>query len=105
MLSRIFALAEGTGNTTAETVAKIGGIELGLGIAILVMAVFLIIAVLLQSGKEQSLSGAISGSAETFFAKSKARTWDKILSKLTLVISIVFAILVVVMYIYVSTKG
>ena len=101
MISRIFALA--TETTGAAT--KIGGVELALGIAILVIAVFLIVAVLLQSGKDQSLSGAISGSAETFFTKSKARTWDKILSKLTLVISIIFSILVVVMYIYVSTKG
>ena len=102
MLSRIFALADAS---NAQTVSKIGGIELGLGIAILVMAVFLIIAVLLQSGKEQSLSGAISGSAETFFSKSKARTWDKILSKLTLIIAVIFSILVIVMYIYVSVKG
>jgi len=99
MLSRIFALHT---TETATTAVKVGGVELVLGIALMVMAVFLIVAVLLQSGKDKDLSGAISGSAETFFAKSKARTWDKILSKLTLVISIIFAILVVVMYIYVS---
>jgi preprotein translocase subunit SecG len=103
MLSRIFALAADT-TGAAGTAAKIGGVELALGIAILVMAVFLIIAVLLQSGKDKNLSGAISGSAETFFSKSKSRTWDKILSKLTLVISIIFSILVIVMYIYVSIK-
>ena len=102
MLSRIFALAT---NTTPNTVVeKIGGVELGLGIAILVMALFLIVAVLLQSGKDKDLSGAISGSAETFFSKSKSHTWDKVLSKLTLVISIIFSILVIVMYIYVSVK-
>jgi len=95
MLSNYIALA------AAEAV-KIGAVERILGIALMVMAVFLIIAVLLQSGKDKDLSGAISGSAETFFAKSKARTWDKILSKITLVVSIIFAILVVVMYIYVS---
>ena len=82
----------------------IGMPEFFLGLALMVMAVFLIVAVLLQSGKDKDLSGAISGSAETFFAKSKARTWDKILSKLTLVVSIIFAILVVAMYIYVSVK-
>ena len=35
--------------------------ELALGIALLVMAVFLVAAVLLQSGKDKSLSGAITG--------------------------------------------
>lgn len=100
MLSNIFALATTTTTTTAPV--KIGTVELVLGIALMVMAVFLIIAVLLQSGKDKDLSGAISGSAETFFAKSKARTWDKILSRLTLVIGVIFALLVVVMYIYIS---
>jgi len=99
MLSRIFALAA---TETATAVIKPGKVELILGIALMVMAVFLIVAVLLQSGKDKDLSGAISGSAETFFAKSKARTRDKILSKLTLVVSIIFAILVVAMYIYIS---
>ena len=95
MLSNFIAL-------TATKVGSLGVVEFILGIALMVMAVFLVIAVLLQSGKDKDLSGAISGSAETFFSKSKSRTWDKILSKVTLVVSIIFAILVVVMYIYVS---
>ena len=72
--------------------------ELPLGIALLVMAVFLVIAVLLQSGKDNGLSGSIAGGSDTFFAKSKAKTWDKVLSKATLVVAIIFAIIVVVMY-------
>ncbi len=76
--------------------------ELALGIALLVMAVFLIVAVLLQTGKDKSLSGSIGGGAETFFSKSKSGTFDKILSKATLVVSIIFVILVIVMYIVVA---
>jgi preprotein translocase subunit SecG len=75
---------------------------IGLGIAVIVMAVFLIIAVLMQSGKDTRLSGTIAGGAETFFGKTKANTWDRVLSKLTVVVSIVFAVLVVVMYVFVS---
>ncbi len=75
---------------------------IGLGIAVIVMALFLIIAVLMQSGKDTRLSGTIAGGAETFFGKTKANTWDRILSKLTVVVSIVFAVLVVVMYVFVS---
>ena len=98
MLSNIFALT-----STTTTAAGLGPVEIILGVALMVMALFLIVAVLLQSGKDSNnLSGAISGSAETFFSKSKAGTFDKFLSRATTVISIIFAILVVVMYIYVS---
>jgi preprotein translocase subunit SecG len=72
--------------------------ELPLGIALLVMAIFIVVAVLLQSGKEDGLSGSIAGGADTFFAKSKTKTLDKVLSKATLVVAILFAIIVVLMY-------
>ena len=77
-------------------------IEWVLGIAILVMGLFLIFAVLMQSGKDKRLSGSIAGGAETFFGKSKANTWDKILARLTTIVSIVFGVLVLVMYVIVS---
>jgi preprotein translocase subunit SecG len=44
---------------------------------ILVLAsLFLIAVVLLQPGKTAGLSGVISGGAETFFGKNKARSWE-----------------------------
>ena len=39
--------------------------------------------VLMQSGKSAGLSGAISGGAETFLSKGKAKTWDAKLAKAT----------------------
>ena len=76
---------------------------IALGIALIVLAVFLIVAVLLQSGKDTGgLSGAIGGGADTFFSKSKAGTWDKILSRATSVVAIVFTLIVIVMYIIVT---
>lgn len=78
------------------------GVEITIGIALLVMAVFLVGAVLMQSGKDSRMSGTIAGGAETFFGKAKASTWDRILSKLTVVISIVFTLLVLVMYVIVD---
>lgn len=94
MLSRIFALADTTVNLTTP--------ELIFGIVIMVVAVFLIVAILLQSSKDKGLSGSIAGNADSFFSKTKGHTLDKVLSKLTFIISIVFAILVIAMYIYVS---
>lgn len=73
--------------------------ELFIGIALLIMAVFLIVAVLLQSGKSHGLSGSIAGGAETFFGKEKVKTADKILSKLTTVVAIVFVVVVLFAYI------
>ena len=73
-------------------------IEIVLGIILIVMAVFLIAAVLMQSGKDKGISGTIAGGAETFFGKSKASTIDKKLSKLTTIVAIVFVILVLVSY-------
>ena len=79
-----------------------GVMEIVLGIIIIVMAVFLIAFVLLQSGKDKRLSGTIAGAAETFFAKGKSKTRDKILARVTTVLSFVFVILVVILYIMVA---
>lgn len=76
--------------------------ELAFGIVLLVMAVFLIVAVLMQSGKDKNLSGTIAGGAETFFGKSKASTMDKVLSRVTMAVAIIFTIIVVVMYVIVT---
>ncbi len=72
------------------------------GGVLLAMALFLVIAVMMQSGKDKMLSGAIGGGAETFFSKGKATRTEKVLSRLTTVVSILFVISVVVMYIVVS---
>ncbi len=76
--------------------------EIALGIVICAIALILIGCVLLQSGKEKNLSGAIAGSAETFFGKSKGKKRDKLLGSLTTALSFVFVILVVIMYIMVA---
>ena len=41
-----------------------------------IMSLFLICVVLLQSGKNAGLSGAIAGAADTFLSKNKATTLD-----------------------------
>ena len=72
--------------------------ELTFGIILLVLAVALVVLVLLQSGKEKNLSGSIAGGAETFFGKSKGSDISKKLSVVTTVLSIVFVLLVIAMY-------
>lgn len=58
----------------------------------IILAIVLITVVLLQSGKDAGLSGTISGGAETFFGKNKARTLDGMLSRATTVVAILFII-------------
>lgn len=57
-----------------------------------VISLALIVVVLLQHGKQQGLSGAIAGGAETFFGKNKGRTVDAMLKKFTAVVAILFII-------------
>jgi preprotein translocase subunit SecG len=64
-------------------------------VLILVVAVSLIVAILLQSGRSAGLSGAISGGAETLFGKKKGL--DDFLSRLTTVLAVVFMVLAVLL--------
>lgn len=49
--------------------------------------------VLMQSGKSAGLSGAISGGAETFMSKGKAKTLDAKLAKVTKWFALAFVLL------------
>ena len=73
--------------------------EIVLGIILLVAAIFLVVAILMQNGKSHRLSGAIAGGAETFFGKTKGASIDKTLNTLTTIVAIVFVIIVVIMYV------
>ena len=74
-------------------------VEIVLGVILCVMAAVLITCVLLQSGKEKSLSGTIAGAGESFFSKSKGKTKEKMLSRITTLMAIIFVIMVVVLYV------
>lgn len=65
---------------------------LALTIVHVIISVALVLVVLLQHGKQQGLSGAIAGGAETFFGKNKGRTIDAMLKKFTAVIAVLFII-------------
>ena len=53
----------------------------------------LVTVVLLQEGKSNGLSGAISGGAEQLFGKQKQRGVDLFLHRLTIVLSVIFFLL------------
>ena len=76
-----------------------------LSIILIVLAIALVTCVLMQSGKDKSLSSTITGGAsESFFSKGKGRTKEKVLSRITTILSVVFAIATVVLVILVQLK-
>ena len=60
-------------------------------------AIGLVGLVLFQQGQDRGL-GSIAGGAETFFGKSKGRSIDALLKKLTTVLAVVFLILTITLY-------
>ena len=75
-----------------------------LGGILIALSIMLIVLVLMQSGKDKGLSGTIAGGAETFFGKSKGSSMDKILSKLTIAVSVATVVVVVALVILI-TRG
>ncbi len=67
-----------------------------INIVIILVAIVLIISVLMQQGNTSGL-GAISGGAETFFGKSKAKTYEGKLELITKISAAVFTVLVIVL--------
>lgn len=67
-----------------------------LGSLILIIALVIIFAILLQEGRRAGINGAISGGADTFLSKNKARSLDAFLSRWTKYITIALFVLVVV---------
>ena len=65
---------------------------------LLVCAIVITVAVTLQKSNE-GLSGTIAGGSETYYGKDKASQTGKKLFKITLILSIVFAVAVLVAYV------
>lgn len=69
--------------------------EIIFAIALLIFSIAIILVVLLQEGNQKNL-GAITGGADSFLSKNKARSVDAFLSRWTKVIAIGFFVLVLV---------
>lgn len=73
--------------------------EIIVGSLIIIFAIVIIAAILLQEGRRAGINGAISGGADTFLSKNKARSVDAFLARWTKVIAIVFMILVIIAFV------
>ncbi len=68
-------------------------IQIVLGIAMGIISIAVIILVLFQQGSRSGINGAISGAAETFLSKNRARTADGFFKRVTTILAIIFFIL------------
>lgn len=70
-------------------------IEIILGIVLMLFSVAITIVVLMQEGHEQNV-GVVTGGADTFLSRNKARSVDAFLARWTKIIAIGFFLLVIV---------
>ena len=75
-----------------------------IGALVILVSLAIIFAVLFQQGRRAGINGAISGGADTFLSKSKARTVDAKLARWTKYIAILFFVLAIVANI-IALKG
>ena len=59
----------------------------------LISAIVLVVVILIQSNSSKGLSGAIAGGSDTFYGRNKGKSIDKKLMIVTIVLTVVFALL------------
>ena len=65
-------------------------VRTGLTIAFIVVSILLSIVVLMQEGKENGLTGTLTGSADTYWSKNKGHSKDAVIRKVTVVLAVLF---------------
>lgn len=68
-----------------------------LTIVYVLICIGLVVVVLMQEGKSAGLSGAISGVADTYWGKNKGRSMEGALSKITILLTVLFFVISVVL--------
>ena len=78
-------------------------LQIILGIVLLLAAIFLIVAIMLQDKAKRGLSGAIAGGSDNnnYLGKNTAASKKgKLFSKVTTIVAIAFAVVVVIAYLF-----
>ena len=68
-------------------------LEIILGILLILASIVMIIVIILQEGNQQGV-GVVSGGADTFFSKNKARSYDAFLARATKWFAIGFVVVI-----------
>ena len=72
---------------------------------LLVICLVIIVLCLLQGGKSEGASGAITGGGLNVFVKTKERGAERVISILTLVMAIIFFFIAVLIKIFTATAA
>ncbi len=70
-----------------------------LGAVLIISSIVITVIVLMQQGRSQGLSGAIAGGAETFLGKSKGRSIEAKLERITKFLIVAFFVVVLTAFI------
>lgn len=70
--------------------------EIVVGALVILISLIIIAVVLFQQGHRAGINGAISGGADTFLSKNKARTADAKLARITKYVAVAFFVLALV---------
>jgi preprotein translocase subunit SecG len=63
-----------------------------------IISIVVVVSVLMQPSKQQGLSGLMMGGIqETFYSKNKARTREAMLAKVTVISSLAFAVVAILL--------
>ncbi|MFL0267653.1 preprotein translocase subunit SecG [Candidatus Clostridium radicumherbarum] len=67
--------------------------RIALIIALVIISIILIVSVLMQPSKSNGLSGFIGGgTADTYYSKNKAKSYEAIMARVTVITAILFAL-------------
>ena len=69
------------------------GVQYLLAFLVIIVGIIMVVLVALQESKQQGLSGAIGGAADSFFGKNKGRTMEAQLEKFTKIAGTIFFVL------------
>ena len=71
-------------------------LEYIVGAVVILVSLAIVFIVLFQQGRRAGINGVISGGADTFLSKTKARTLDAKLARMTKYFAIAFFVLAIV---------
>ena len=71
-----------------------GALGIVLGVVLGIVSIAIIVVIILQEGNQQGI-GVVTGAADSYFSKNKARSIDAFLSRWTKVFAAVFVLFVI----------
>ena len=79
-------------------------VEIILGVLLIIASIVMIVVIILQEGNQQGV-GVVSGGADTFFSKNKARSYDAFLARATKWFAIGFVVIVLALNVFAYFNG